>query len=82
MINSAITTAFVMIGVIMGLDLGITAGGILSGEFVEVNPVYVAGPAPSPYANQFVIIIALALSKIISSVLIVSGIESIKFVGG
>jgi hypothetical protein len=80
MFNSALMTAYVMIGIVMAMDLGITAGGILSGKFMEVNPVY-AGSVPSPHSNQWLTIIALGLSKVIISMMTVFSMEGLKKAG-
>lgn len=80
MLNSALTTAYIMIGIVMAMDLGVTAGGILSGKFMEINPVY-AGDIPSPHSNPWLIIVALGLSKVIISMITVFGMEGLKKVG-
>ena len=80
MLNSALTTAYIMIGIVMAMDLGVTAGGILSGKFMEINPVY-AGDVPSPHSNPWLIIIALGLSKVIISIMTVFSMEGLKKAG-
>jgi hypothetical protein len=79
-LDAAMVTAFVMIGIVMAADVGITAGGVFSGKFVEVNPVYTGG-IPSPFADNWRIIAMLFASKVATVILIVAGIECIRRVG-
>lgn len=81
-VESYILVGYVLIGVFMALDLGVTSGAILSGDFVEKNPLLVVDGHPSPFVNQWEIIGKLLLSKIVISVIVVSAIEGIKHAGG
>jgi hypothetical protein len=80
-VDSYITIGYVLIGVFMALDLGVTSGAILSGDFVEKNPLLVVDGHPSPFVNQWEIIGKLLLSKIAIAILVVSAVVGIRFAG-